>query len=124
MKTVPILVIFLSLSFLSPAALSQIEVYDNEDGSHTQQAAPKTGRDAAADYFRQRKKSNRASSSEDQSQSSRGRYRPAARSVASSGDRFLSLSLGVFFDNESYAWGEENQDGIAEFRAGLTYRIG
>ncbi|MEO0335474.1 MAG: hypothetical protein AAF202_03725 [Pseudomonadota bacterium] len=115
---------FFGLLFLlmGPSAFAQIEVYDDENGTQTKQAAPKTGRDAAADYFLKRKQKRSTGRSEQPSR--RGSYKPADRSVASCGDRFLSLNLGLFFENESYAWGDDDQEDVAEFTAGVTYRIG
>ncbi|NQY99731.1 MAG: hypothetical protein HRT45_03560 [Bdellovibrionales bacterium] len=117
------LLIFTLVSTLTFSAYAQIEVYDDESGSETRQAKPKTGRDAAADYFIKRKQ-NRSDARQPSKPGRVGDYRPATRSVASNGDRFLSLSAGVFFDNESYAWGEDNQDDVANFTAGVTYRVG
>lgn len=91
---------------------AQIEVY--EDGSTAQ---PETGKKAATEYFLKRKRARKSEPAPRES-----RY--VKRDVAASGDRYLMLNLGLFFDQESYRWGESNQDDIADFTAGVTYRVG
>lgn len=112
----------LMLMILSTSSLAQIEVYDDESGSRT---APKTGRDAAADYFIKRKQAQSKRPIEGEESRRFVKSEPhVRRSVASGDDRFLYLSAGVFFDNESYAWGDEDQEDVANLTAGVTYRIG
>ena len=92
---------------------AQIEVY--EDGST---ATPETGKKAATEYFIERKKAK----SKSEPAPRQSRY--VNRSVSSAGERYLMLNIGMFFDDQSYRWGDNNQDNVADFTAGVTYRVG
>jgi len=105
-----ILLLLVTFGFFGRA---QVEVY--EDGST---AVPETGKKAATDYFLKRKKAKRSKEPAPRE----SRY--VRRDVAGNGERILMLNLGIFFDDESYRWGNSNQDNIANVTGGVTYRVG
>lgn len=94
-------------------AQAQVEVNDAEmeqRGREAETGEVETGRGAAQKYFQRRQSQPRASS--------------PRRSPAQAGDRYLSLHVGTFFDENSYSWGRSSQEDIGKFNAGVTYRIG
>lgn len=104
-------------------AQAQIEIIDDEQGSRTQ---PETGKKAAQQFFLKRKQT--AASQERESDSEESESPEATTPVRSyssvAADRYLMLQAGLFFDEESYKWGKQNNGEVADWNAGVTYRMG
>ena len=98
---------------LSVGATAQIEIVDGESVDAEQ---PETGKKAAQEYFLKRKKAPKQKTSNYKKQSSNYTPGPA--------ERYLSLHLGMFFDEESYKWGNGNSDDVSQINGGVTYRVG
>lgn len=107
----------LTLAFLLPLLLSwqapaQIEIVDDES---VEEEAPPTGKKAAQEYFIKRKKSQPAKSN----------YKTQSKDYTPGpAERYLSLQVGLFFDEESYKWAEGNDDDVSQLNGGVTYRMG
>lgn len=75
---------------------------------------PKTGKGAAAEYFKAREKSRETTSE-------------IVRKPDSSGgaDRYLTLHMGMFVNDKSYRWGSRSHDtNVGTGMFGVTYRVG
>jgi hypothetical protein len=99
-------------------ALAQIEIVDDETGSST---APETGKKAAQKFFLKRQQSTADQASTEEVE---GAAQPSRSFSSATSDRYLMLQAGLFFDEEVYKWGKGNTDEIADWNAGVTYRMG
>ncbi len=99
------------------SAWAQIEVNDeemNREGAKYEQQQVDTGEGAARQYF------NRRAQSSDNSNSSPS----TSRAPAASTDRYLTLHIGTFLNEDVYRWGKKQDDDVGQLNAGVTYRVG
>lgn len=110
------LALLLSLNLIfSNWALAQIEIVDGE--STESETRPETGKKAAQEYFLKRKKSKKNTGS-------RAYKRQTQSYTPGPAERYMSLYLGMFFDEESYKWADGNSDDVSQINGGVTYRVG
>ncbi len=88
-----------------------------EPGGSSPSAKPTHGREAARDYFKKRDQQRSAAKP---SGATAGR----APASGASSEHFMALHLGLFLNDDSYAWGKTHQTSVGQFNLGVTYRVG
>ncbi len=110
-----LLTFLLSLTLVfSSWTSAQIEIVDGE--SVGEESQPETGKKAAQEYFIKRRKN--------QKNKAGANRRHRQNDSLGSAERYLSLHLGLFFDEESYKWADGNEDEVSQINGGVTYRMG